>query len=273
MVILITACNKSIAPTPAVTRKSDDNKYLTKDKDDKTDVYQYIPDISTIENIGNPQNKQNDPNHTSTSINIDTSTNGLIVKYTAKLADYTDALGTYTSKLVFWTSVLAIVAIGQFCVMFYQYRGFRRIESARIFASIIDENKFREPRNEDIIKIRIYNHGRTLAILRKYRVEIKTIEKRERLGKLKFDESAVAPIGIFIKDGEGEGYPLQDKIIKISSHEEKLILNNKRKLICYGRIAYIDVFGFKHETGFCWEYNPDDHSFNISGSNHLNYNT
>lgn len=44
------------------------------------------------------------------------------------------------------------------------------------------------------------------------------------------------------------------KTFKVSSLEWEQIIDGKLKLLCYGRVAYRDVFGANHVTCFCYEY-------------------
>ncbi len=127
------------------------------------------------------------------------------------------------------------------------------VERAYIFVTI----EVMEPKPHDNVlgdksfydfraNIRMYNYGKTPAI-------VKNIRKEICLERVSISESdkLETPAGIFLGNN-GDAAELVKKTI--SGDQLNKIDTRNMPVFCYGRIKYQDIFKKWHETGFCWEY-------------------
>ncbi|MGO9139163.1 MAG: hypothetical protein ACLP9S_13870 [Syntrophales bacterium] len=118
--------------------------------------------------------------------------------------------------------------------------------------------------------IRIWNHGRTPAIINKIRGVI-SLEK----ATIPEIEEIEIPTGIVLGNDKWRPIPVSRRI---NDNELKNIAALNTPTYCCGRVEYKDIFNGDHVTGFCWEYSPHDshplEDWVISAKyNELNYYT
>jgi hypothetical protein len=114
------------------------------------------------------------------------------------------------------------------------------------------------------ITIHLRNYGKTPAILAKVYMDV---VKQDIYPTIIDDASKKKiPSGIIITADE---YPV-NKCFGLSEMEWGLIESSQTKLICYGRVEYLDVLKDERTTWFCWEYYPKSKDFIVSDNKELN---
>jgi hypothetical protein len=151
-------------------------------------------------------------------------------------------------------------------------------ERAYVFVFVLSGGPLiadREPLNE--VWISHHNHGRTPAMIGRVRYGIQTFDGYPKRGEgfisdtIRPDSANVLPAGAGDKPGERVhgilgGYALPSEAFSL--------INERRiRLLCFGVLEYEDVFGRQHETGWCWEYDPQVQAFRPSDCKELNYRT
>jgi hypothetical protein len=122
------------------------------------------------------------------------------------------------------------------------------------------------------IVYQFHNYGKTPAILRTMSVkaEIRDIPPTRR-------EIELLPAGkligtIVVSAGEESIKPGYGFLLS-NDHFDAVIANSK-SLYFYGRVGYLDIFGSRHETGFCGNYEVLTKTFTATGEpGRHNYNT
>jgi hypothetical protein len=159
------------------------------------------------------------------------------------------------------------------------------IERAYIFVTVIvlEDEMLRASKGKSFppiarITVRIWNGGKTPAILTNLQVDVTEMTSGEPL-QADIDKmgNEIAP-GIFIKSGEYRDHVVQ---YPITPEEWKQVSRDDAWLVCYGCVEYRDVFGKPHETGFYWETDPlnadlttkSPNIFTMSNNTDLNYYT
>jgi hypothetical protein len=85
--------------------------------------------------------------------------------------------------------------------------------------------------------------------------------------------SKIPPGSLIIGVGEDKIFSVE---LKITEREMEKVLGGNLKAVCYGCVGYMDIFGVRHETGFCWEYRNTPRGgwyFEPSTTDKLNYYT
>ena len=122
------------------------------------------------------------------------------------------------------------------------------------------------------VTVALFNHGKTPAILKQLKVNMRVIPINEELGDdLIGDTESEIPEGVII--GSGTEYK-NDYSIILRKNQWEDIENIYSTLFCYGRIIYEDVLKDRRTTGYCWDYHPVIlKCFYISNNKKLNYYT
>lgn len=121
------------------------------------------------------------------------------------------------------------------------------------------------------VTVAFFNHGKTPAILKQLKVNMRVIPINEELGELIGDTESEIPEGVII--GSREEYKADYSTI-LRKEQWEDIENIHSTLFCYGRIIYEDVLKNRRTTGYCWDYHPVFlKCFYISNNKKLNYYT
>jgi hypothetical protein len=203
-----------------------------------------------------------------------------------------ERIATYTFWLMIVAGIQAIIFIAQLIAMVIQAKRLREtveatkvaanaaqkgaeviplIERAYVFVSIRDHPDDMIPTGPESyeVNISLNNCGKTPAILKQWNSRIAKVEVGE-YPKRHTGELDDLPIGIIISSND---MYFVHKSFTATPQEWSEINDSNIMLVCYGWVKYNDIFGQKHETGFCWEYIPHGHEkrFSISDNTDLNY--
>ena len=196
-------------------------------------------------------------------------------------------------RLIQVTAVLAFIALLQLFVFAWQAHRLRQtveatkeaadaakrsadalpaIERAYIFVTVdIPEiNPSQDGTIPSMANFRLYNHGKTPAILKKVHFIIKLRDAYPTITEINSSPNPPIPDGIIISSNDSRVF---DYTVIINTREWEQVDRHKIKLLCYGSIDYEDVFKESHITGFCWEYYPRTVRTGISENQELNYYT
>lgn len=187
--------------------------------------------------------------------------------------------------LVRLTAILAVIAFVQTIVFGWQgvqlrstVKATQAAERARVYVAVkwtglpTDNPEVVMP----FVHIKIRNHGKTAAPLKQLRIYLDVVSQYPN-ALLEFPGSEQEiPAGMVIHGDGGEWETHASKTIPIKDWEN--ILGSNLMLICLGKIAYLDIYGERHETGFCWQIYPIEGGtggirWDISPNYKLNYQT
>lgn len=122
------------------------------------------------------------------------------------------------------------------------------------------------------IIITFKNHGRTPATLTKFYSDIAIRDTKPK----EIDEGSehLIPPGIVIGPDELHRWPTTSMAqYRIGKSKGVKFDWSKYRLICFGRIEYLDVIKDHRTTTFCWEFSRSNKSFRISHHETLNQTT
>jgi hypothetical protein len=113
-------------------------------------------------------------------------------------------------------------------------------------------NDFIEGDTETDITVQIWNRGKTLAILTNIHADYGIVVEYPKPIQ-EVTESKIPLGGVVIASAKWKNIPVTTHI-KDKEWEE--IRNGNMRLICHGRIDYLDIWKDSHYTRFCWEWSP-----------------
>jgi hypothetical protein len=122
------------------------------------------------------------------------------------------------------------------------------------------------------ILVRLYNHGKSPAILRGLRAHSATAESPPQELMVVSEAQIRLPDGLVV----GPDKPLDRTIDhRMTLEEWGSVVAGIQRIYCYGLIEYSDVLGSRRETGFCWHFERHEirKEFFISQGTPLNYRT
>jgi hypothetical protein len=185
-----------------------------------------------------------------------------------------EPISFFTFVLAVATIALTVVAVLQLCALDNQIRSLELTERAYVFLNYKIEQTFVSknfrPGHGAALYYTFRNSGKTPSTFKSIPASIRYFKSGHpeyfELG----DETAIPPSGIvFPPNGEGPTFEFSAKVA-IADDEIVEARAGRGKIYFWGKLEYADVFGSKHETGFCWEYNFRGNDFSISQSK-LNY--
>lgn len=185
----------------------------------------------------------------------------------------------YTKVLAIFTGVLAAVSFVQGIFLIRADNTARlsaealpRMERAYVFLA---ENVELDEINRDGIYVMakvqypFKNHGRTPAILKE--IHVASGFWRSSLPTMAAAIGGAIPDGLVLSAGEeSRQFGCLMKTTVTDWDEAK---DGGGYIAFFGRIIYTDVFGERHETGFCREYNFSRNRFVLAPNDQLNYYT
>ena len=149
-------------------------------------------------------------------------------------------------------------------------RATQTAERAHVFAAAV----LKSPRDlvqapaKFVVDVKIRNHGKTVAMpTRISGALVVSKDYPDSLSSLPVSEQKI-PEGLVMKAGGGFEVPLT-KIFE--GNEWPSVASVDAKLLALGRVKYLDVYGFHWVVGYCWEYLPHFHRFQIASTRKLNY--
>ena len=121
---------------------------------------------------------------------------------------------------------------------------------------------------DSTIVFRLKNHGRTPATLKEVKADCGI-----------FDTYPASGAGIGVVDirpgyviGIGEVTPFTDSNMRnVDNALRANVRKGEARLLLYGTVRYVDIFGIHWIMGFCYEYNIHGTGFGLSENEKLNY--